>query len=197
MSAEENEAVTNADAKVEEEKGEDLEEEKTEGSNGNKDEGGKAVGGVSEEEMRERVIKLAFGGDARRFEEFCDIVRAGIPPDTSVVLRGSSVTGVRYDDGAPFDADGPGTSDLDLTLVGEEVLGLYILDGFYLPGVHTKPLSDKDPDIAPTLIPLRDKLVAMTNRPVNIQGTRDIIMRIRGDWLGQPYLTLIGTIGES
>jgi hypothetical protein len=156
----------------------------------------KVVGGMTEEEMRERVVKLAFGGDESRFREFCDIVREAVPPETCVVLRGSSVTGERYDDGAPFDADGPGTSDLDLTLVGTEVLGEYILDGFYLPGVHTKPLSDKDPDIAPNLLPLRKRLMEMVGRPVNIQATRDIWMRLRGDWLGQPYLTLIGKIGE-
>ena len=147
--------------------------------------------------MRERVVKLAFGGDERRLEEFCDVVRGVIPEGTAVVLRGSSVTGERYDDGAPFDADGPGTSDLDLTFVGAEILGEYILDGFYLPGVHTKPLSDKDPDIAPSLVPLRDRLQAMVKRPVNIQATRDIWMKIRGEWLGQPYLTLIGKVGES
>ena len=152
--------------------------------------------GMTEREMRERVIELAFGGDERRFEEFCDVVRGAIPEGTAVVLRGSSVTGERYDDGAPFDADGPGTSDLDLTLVGPDILGEYILDGFYLPGVHTKPLSDKDPDIAPKLVPLRDRLMAMVKRPVNIQATRDIWMRLRGDWLGQPYLTLIGKVGE-
>jgi hypothetical protein len=155
------------------------------------------VWGISEAEMRERVVKLAFGGDERRLEEFCEVVRAVIPEGTAVVLRGSSVTGERYDDGAPFDADGPGSSDLDLTLVGPEILGEYILDGFYLPGVHTKPLSDKDPDIAPNLVPLRDRLVEMVGRPVNIQATRDIWMKIRGEWLGQPYLTLIGEVGES
>ena len=147
---------------------------------------------MSEAEMRERVIQLAFGGDPRRLEEFCEVVRAAVPEDTAVVLRGSAVTGERWADGAPFDADGPGTSDLDLTLVGEEALGFYILDGFYVPGVHTKPLSDKDPDIAPKLMPLREKLMAMVNRPVNIQATRDFLMYLRGDLLGQPYLTLIG-----
>src|SRR5215212_306612 len=152
---------------------------------------------MSEAEMRERVVKLAFGGDERRFEEFCDIVRGAIPEGTAVVLRGSSVTGERYDDGAPFDADGPGTSDLELTLVGTDILGEYILDGFYLPGVHTNPLSDKDPDIAPNLVPLREKLVGMVKRPVNIQATRDFVMQLRGDWMGQPYLTLIGKVGES
>ncbi|HEX8721557.1 MAG TPA: hypothetical protein VF736_13060 [Pyrinomonadaceae bacterium] len=153
--------------------------------------------GMTEEEMRGRVVKLAFGGDEGRFREFVEAVRGAVPRGTTVVLRGSSVTGERYDDGAPFDADGPGTSDLDLTLVGTEILGEYILDGFYLPGVHTKPLSDKDPDIAPNLIPLRERLQKMVGRPVNIQATRDIWMRLRGDWLGQPYLTLIGEVGKS
>ena len=65
-----------------------------------------------------------------------------LPADTSAVLRGSAVTGVRWKDGAPFDADGPGTSDLDLTLVGPDLLGCYSLDGFFVPGVHSKPLSE-------------------------------------------------------
>jgi hypothetical protein len=151
---------------------------------------------LTDEQMRANVIRLAFDGDERRYEELCDAVREGIPEGTCVVMRGSSITGVRWKDGTPFDGDGPGTSDLDLTLVGDEVLGYYILDGFYLPGVHTKPLSDKDPDIAPNLVPLRDKLQAMVNRPVNIQATRDIWMKMRGEWLGQPYLTLIGKVGE-
>jgi hypothetical protein len=101
------------------------------------------------------------------------------------------VTGERYDDGAPFDADGPGTSDLDLTLVGPEILGEYILDGFYLPGVHTKPLSDKDPDIAPNLEPLRRRLQEMAGRPVNFQATSDLILFARDVLLGQPYFTII------
>ena len=152
---------------------------------------------MSEAEMRERVIQLVFGGDESRFCEFCEVVRRAIPEETSVVLRGSAVTGERWKDGTPFDGDGPGTSDLDLTLVGTDILGEYILDGFYVPGIHTKPLSDKDPDIAPNLVPLREKLVGMVKRPVNIQATRDFVMQLRGDWMGQPYLTLIGKIGES
>jgi hypothetical protein len=30
----------------------------------------------------------------------------------------------------------------------------------------------------------------MVERPVNIQASRDIVTRFRGDLLGQPYLTL-------
>ncbi|HVF90100.1 MAG TPA: hypothetical protein VNH22_08525 [Blastocatellia bacterium] len=151
---------------------------------------------LTDEEMRERVIELAFGGDPRAFQEFCDAVRAGLPEGTGAVLRGSSITGVRWEDGSPFDADGPGTSDLDLTLIGDKVIGLYILDGFYIPLVHTKPLSDKDPDIAPDLVPLRQKLQQMVRRPVNIQASRDFVMFLRGDLMGQPYLTLIEKVEE-
>jgi hypothetical protein len=144
-------------------------------------------------EVRQRVIDLAFGGNPEQLEEFCRVVREAIPEGTRAVLRGSCVTGERYDDGAPFDADGPGTSDLDLTLVGDEVHALYILDGYYIPKIHSKPLSDKDPDIAPDLIPLRERLQGMVKRPVNIQATRDWVMYFRENLMGQPYLTLIGT----
>src|SRR5215204_6021299 len=101
---------------------------------------------LTEEQMRECVIRLAFDGDEGRYEEFCDVVRAGIPEGTCVVLRGSAVTGKRWKDGTPFDGDGPGTSDLDLTLVGDEVLGFYKLTGFYVPGVHSMPLGEDHPD---------------------------------------------------
>ena len=157
---------------------------------------GVVQGDMTEAQKRDNVIRLAFGGDQRRFEAFCDLIRDAIPPGTSVVLRGSAVTGERWKDGSPFDADGPGTSDLDLTLVGDEVLGFYKLTGFYVPGVHSMPLGEDHPDIAPDLLPLRQRLMDMVGRPVNIQGTRDFVMYLRGDLLGQPYLTLIGSVAE-
>jgi hypothetical protein len=60
-----------------------------------------------------------------------------------------------------------------------------------MPKIHSKPLSDKDPDIAPTLVPLREKLQRMVGRPVNIQASREFVIKLRGDIAGQPYLTLI------
>ena len=147
---------------------------------------------LSSEEKRANVIRLAFGGSEELFNQFVDIVREAIPTGTGVVLRGSAVTGERWKDGAPFDGDGPGTSDLDLTLVGgDEVIGLYKVTGFWVPGIHSRPLSDKDPDIAPSLVPLRNRLMAMVNRPVNIQGSRDVVIYFRGELIGQPYLVLI------
>lgn len=148
-------------------------------------------GGLAEGEKRDNVIRLAFDGDVTRFETFCRVVREAVPLGTTAILRGSAITGQRWKDGAPFDADGPGTSDLDLTLVGADVIGLYSVTGFFVPGVHSRPLSDDDPDIAPSLVPLREQLMAMTGRPVNIQASREIVIGFRGDLLGQPYLTLI------
>ena len=147
---------------------------------------------LTEAEKRDNVIRLAFRGDPARLDAFVQLIRAEIPEETGVVLRGSAVTGYRWKDHAPFDSDGPGTSDLDLTFVGHRILERYVLTGFFVPGVHSRPLSDRDPDIAPTLVPLRQQLMAMVGRPVNIQGTRDVVMYFRGELLGQPYLTLVG-----
>jgi len=148
-------------------------------------------GGLTEDQKRENVIRLAFGGDRTRFEEFCRAIDEVVPAGTTVVLRGSAVTGHRWKDGAPFDADGPGTSDLDLTLVGADALLFFKPSGFFVPGVHSRPLSNDDPDIAPDLVPLRRKLMEMVGRPVNIQGSREIVIQFRGDLIGQPYLTLL------
>lgn len=148
----------------------------------------------TQEEMREIVIRLAFDGDQHKFDEFCSIVRDAVPEANAVVLRGSAVTGQRWKDGCTFDADGPGTSDLDLTLVGADVLRYYTFDGYWIPGIHSRPLSDEDPDIAPELVPLREKLMGMVGRPVNIQGTRDWMQYLRGDLMGQPYLILCGSL---
>lgn len=154
------------------------------------DDAGEAT--LTSEEKRRNVVRLAFGGSEARLDAFVRLVCEAIPPGTGVVLRGSAVTGVRWKDQAPFDADGPGTSDLDLTLVGgDELLGLYTVTGFYVPGIHSRPLSEKDPDIAPDLVPLRERLIAMVGRPVNIQATRDFVMYLRGELMGQPYLVLV------
>jgi hypothetical protein len=150
-----------------------------------------AQGGIPEEVKRENVLSLAFDGRAELFEEFCQIIEEVIPAGTTVILRGSAVTGQRWKDGAPFDADGPGTSDLDLTLVGDSALLFFKPSGFFVPGVHSRPLSDEDPDIAPDLVPVRRRLMEMVKRPVNIQASREIVIQFRGDLMGQPYLRLL------
>jgi hypothetical protein len=149
------------------------------------------MGCESDAQKRATLIRLAFGGDEERFDAFLRTIREEIPTGTGVVVRGSAITGRRWSDGALFDADGPGTSDLDLTLVGDAVIGLFDVTGFFVPGMHSRPLSEDDPRIAPDLIPLRETLMAMTGRPVNIQASRELVQKFRGDVLGQPYLTLI------
>jgi hypothetical protein len=147
---------------------------------------------LTSDQKTENVIRLAFAGSREKFDEFVRTVREAIPQGTGVVLRGSAITGQRWKDGAPFDADGPGTSDMDLTLVGgDEVIGLFDVTGFWVPGLHSRPVSEKDPDIAPALVPLRERLMAMVGRPVNIQASRDIVLYLRGELMGQPYLVLI------
>lgn len=146
---------------------------------------------LSNDEVRERVIRLGFGGDAHRFERFMDAIREAIPPTVTVVVRGSAVIGCRWADGAPFDADGPGTSDLDLTLVGGDMLALWSDDAMYIPGLHSAPLCDERPDAAPALAPLRRALCAIAGRPVNIQATSGLVQYVRDVLLDQPYHVLV------
>jgi hypothetical protein len=150
-------------------------------------------GGLTEEQKRENVVALAFGGRRDLYDAFCKAIEEVVPPDTTVVLRGSAVTGQRWKDGSPFDVDGPGTSDLDLTLVGSTVIHFFNVTGFFVPGVHSRPMGEDDPGIAPGLLPLQEKLIAMVNRPVNIQASREIVLQFRGGLLDQPYLTLLKT----
>ena len=145
---------------------------------------------LSEQDKRNNVIRLAFGGSEEEFEKFCRTLAEFVPPGTTGILRGSAITGRRWRDDAPFDADGPGTSDLDVTFVGDGCLHYFNATGFFVPGVHSRPLSDEDPDIAPDLVPLRKQLMDKVKRPVNLQASRDIVLSFRGELLGQPYLTL-------
>lgn len=147
-------------------------------------------GGLTDGEKRENVIRLAFGGNAEAFGRFSGMLEEFVPAGTMAILRGSAITGKRWKDGAPFDADGPGTSDLDVTFVGSDCIRYFTATGFYVPGVHSRPLCDEDPDVAPELVPLRKQLMEMVKRPVNLQASRDVVLSFRGDLLGQPYLAL-------
>lgn len=152
---------------------------------------------MTDEEKRARIIRLGFDGDERRFDEFCQRLREELPKGTGVALRGSVLTAERWEDGAPFDADGHGTSDLDVTLVGNRVMEFWNEDGFYIPALHTKPLGDKDPSIAPRLNPLREALQRLAGRPVNFQATSDLILFARDVLMNQPYFNIIEAAAEA
>ena len=150
------------------------------------DDNGPALKG---EEVRDRIIRLAFDGDRERYELFLKTLREAIPPDVTVILRGSAVTGYRWHTDIPFDADGPGTSDLDLTLVSGDMVKLF--DVHYIPGLHTAPLSDAHPDASATLHPLRSALCEIARRPVNIQATSNLLQFVRDVVMNQPYFMMI------
>lgn len=146
---------------------------------------------LSDEETLERIVKLGFKNDGELYERFVQKLRDWLPPGTSASLRGSVVTNARHEDGTPFDSKGLGTSDLDLTLHGAEAHAMF--NEYYIPSLHSKPLCDKDTDVASSeLNEFRCELQAMVGRPVNIHATADIIMYIR-EFLGAPYYMIIET----
>ena len=146
---------------------------------------------MSDEQVEQRIVRLAFDGDALRYREFCAKLKAGLPEGTGFALRGSVVTNKRWEDGEPFDAEGRGTSDLDVTLVGDKVMEYWNEDAFYIPLLHTKPLCDEDPEIAPALNSLREDLQKLARRPVNFQATANLILYARDVLFDEPYYTVI------
>jgi len=143
----------------------------------------------TQRQNRERVIQLAFGGDPSRFEEFVRVLGEATPDGVEVILRGSAVTGHKFGSDEPFDADGPGTSDLDVTFVGGDMVTLF--REFHIPEIHSVPLSEAHPFASPTLAPLRDRLSSMTQRSVNLQATTSLVQNLRDVTMDQPYLVLL------
>ena len=146
---------------------------------------------MSDNEIRARIVTLGFNGDERLFIAFYRKLQQGLPEGTGIVLRGSVVTNRRHEDGKPFDSLGSATSDLDVTLVGTKVMEAWSPDAFYLPGLHTKPLCDKDPDIAPSINPLRESLQQLVGRPVNMQATSSLVLYGRDVLFGEPYFVVV------
>ncbi len=135
----------------------------------------KDVNQMSDEEMDQRIIRLAFDGDALKYREFCARLKAGLPEGTGVALRGSVVTNKRWKDGTAFDS-------------GVEY---WNEEAFYIPGLHTKPLCNQDPAIAPALNALREELQKLAKRPVNFQATANLILFVRDVLFDEPYHMVI------
>lgn len=151
----------------------------------------KDIKNMTDEQVEDRIVRLAFDGDALRFREFIAKLKAGLPDGTGVALRGSVVTNKRWEDGEPFDAGGRGSSDLDVTLIGDKVMEFWNDDGYYIPSLHTKPLCDEDTSVAPALDPLRQELQKLAGRPVNFQATSNFILFSRDVLFDEPYYTAI------
>lgn len=143
----------------------------------------------TQDTIRERVTRLAFGGDSRRLAEFVRVLDESTPAGVEVILRGSAVTGHKWMSDEPFDADGPGTSDLDVTFVGGGMVTLF--REFHIPEIHSVPFGEAHPFAAPALGNLRKQLCAMVGRPVNIQATTSFVQYLRDVVMDQPYLVLL------
>ena len=139
--------------------------------------------------IRARVTRLAFEDDPERYDEFVRAIDEATPAGVEVILRGSAVTGHKWHSEEPFDADGPGTSDLDITFVGGDMVTLF--RDFHIPGIHSAPLSEAHPFASPALGPLRKRLCAMCGRPVNLQATTSLVQFLRDVVMDQPYLVLL------
>jgi hypothetical protein len=146
---------------------------------------------MTDDKIEERIIRLAFDGDALKFREFVAKLKAGLPAGTGAALRGSVITNKRWEDGQPFDSEGRGSSDLDVTLIGSKVMEFWNADAYYIPALHTKPLCDEDSGIAPALNPLREELQKLAGRPVNFQATANFILYSRDVLFDEPYYTVI------
>ena len=140
-------------------------------------------------ETIDRVIRLAFAGDRSRYARFLAELRAVTPRDAEIILRGSAVTGKRWADDLPFDATGVGTSDLDVTFIGGGLINRW--DEYYIPGLHTVPLSDEHPGACREFSDLRRTLSEIAGRPVNLQATTSFVQFARDVLFDQPWVTLI------
>ncbi|HVD62555.1 MAG TPA: hypothetical protein VNC11_16900 [Gemmatimonadaceae bacterium] len=154
-----------------------------------KDEEAAKLDPETQRDFRERVIKLAFHGDESAYNEFVKALADATPDGVQVILRGSAVTGHKHGSDEPFDHDGPGTSDLDVTFVGGNMVMLF--RSFHIEGIHSAPLSKEHPFASPALGPLRERLCEMTGRAVNLQATTSLVQYLRDIVMDQPYLVLL------
>lgn len=145
---------------------------------------------ATQQRIRERVIRLAFRNDPSYFDEFIAALDEATPDGVDVILRGSSVIGHKWQHPEePFDHAGPGTSDLDVTFVGGNMIMLF--HEYHIPLIHSVPLSEAHPFASSALGPLRQRLCEMCGRPVNLQATTSLVQYVRDVVMDQPYLVLL------
>jgi len=140
-------------------------------------------------EIRERVSQLVFAGDDSLYNEFVEALANATPDGACVILRGSAITGHKWHSDEPFDGDGPGTSDMDVTFVGGDMVMLF--NEFHIPGIHSVPFGEDHPFAAPALGDLRERLCRMAKRQVNIQATTSLVQSVRDVTMDQPYLVMV------
>jgi hypothetical protein len=149
-----------------------------------------AGGDPPDEEDLGPIVERAFRGRRAVLERFVAALRAGVPGDTTIALRGSAVAGHRHASDEPFDAGGPATSDLDVVLIGESVGRLWVDDARLLGGINTLPLSDETRWVAPELDRARARAQAIVGRPVSLQSMAAWFLELRAAVQDQPFVIL-------
>jgi hypothetical protein len=136
------------------------------------------------------AVDRAFGSDLGRLGRFVVALTADLPAGTRVYLRGSAVTGESFRSREPFDARGPGSSDLDVVVCGPEVMALFSDDGFYVPGINSRPLCDANRDVAPLIDEARSAAQVVAGRPVSIQAMAELFLDVRSAAQDTPFIPL-------
>jgi len=102
-------------------------------------------------------------------------------PGAVIRIRGSSVTGVRYDDGKPFDFDAPEKkSDYDLAISDPHLFEeAQRLGANLATGTRTWPLDETEPLIGLGLEEVRQQMSITAKRPVSFMIYKDEMAIIR------------------
>jgi hypothetical protein len=143
-------------------------------------------------ETHVEALDRGFDGDPARLRRFVSALEPALPPETTIALRGSAVAGRAYKSGEPFDGDGPRTSDLDVVLIGDPVVDLWVPEAQLLGGINTLPLWDGAAWVAPGLDGARRCAQEIAGRPVSIQAMAAWFLELRTVVQGQPYVVLNG-----
>ena len=143
---------------------------------------------AADPELLAQAVQRAFDGDTDRFGQFVTTLQRGVPVGTQLALRGSVIQGYSYTTQKPFDARGPGTSDLDVVLFGDAAMAAWDPDAFFMPGVNTLPLSDAATWVAPSIEPARREAQTIAGRPVSIQAMAQWFLDLRSGVQGTPYV---------
>jgi len=97
---------------------------------------------LTDAQVRNRIVRLAFDGDYLRFKEFLAKLKSGLPEGTGVALRGSVITNRRGENGGPFDEKGRGSRCYPCWCGGDGILnqGRFLYPGItYQASLRSRP----------------------------------------------------------
>ncbi len=140
-------------------------------------------------------LARVFGDRTETLGTFLAVLDRALPEHTELFLRGSAVNGRSYETGRPFDGGGPGTSDLDLVVVGDEARAMWVDEALLLGGINSLPLCDDSTWVAPILDPARREAQEIVRRPVSIQSMAGWFLELRGVIQDQRFIRLAGRAG--